>query len=621
MERQNQTFFQSGLLACSSMAFVTVKAPDLKTQMQDLSATLKLAWSTAPGQAFLLILLSIVQAFLPAATLWVSKLLLDAVTETISQRVNNLTLLVELLLLQILVGIVGSALSTAQNMVRELFADRLQNRISQQILSKASSLEVERFENAETYDALQNAYREVGSRPLGVLTQVIALVQAVITLVSISALMARLGWAILPLILIATLPTVWVSNRYGMEGYRMIRRRTHDARVQNYLGSILTSDSLVKEVRLFHFEPYLLERWQEYYRKFRGQLVPLVRARSFWSLAASVFSALVIGFATYLILKRSLEGHITVGDFSLFILGITQVQSQFSTLLNGFSGLYQNVLYMRNLFEFLELPARDLDAGQEFRGTIDTLEFEGVSFRYPLTDRDILKGVNFKIQKGQALALVGQNGAGKTTIVKLLTRLFEPTSGRILINGQDARGFSIRSLQQAMSIIFQDFGQYQMTVSENIALSDQSRPAEENRERIEHAAETAGAQFIETLPDDYKTQLGRLFTGGRQLSGGQWQRLALARLYYRRASLLVFDEPTAALDANAEFEVIEALRKEAHSRITVIISHRFSTVRLADHIIVLENGIITESGSHEQLLESNQTYAQMYLLQARGYQA
>ncbi|WP_051963557.1 ABC transporter ATP-binding protein [Deinococcus misasensis] len=603
------------------MAFVTVKAPDLKTQMQDLSATLKLAWSTAPGQAFLLILLSIVQAFLPAATLWVSKLLLDAVTETISQRVNNLTLLVELLLLQILVGIVGSALSTAQNMVRELFADRLQNRISQQILSKASSLEVERFENAETYDALQNAYREVGSRPLGVLTQVIALVQAVITLVSISALMARLGWAILPLILIATLPTVWVSNRYGMEGYRMIRRRTHDARVQNYLGSILTSDALVKEVRLFHFEPYLLERWQEYYRKFRGQLVPLVRARSFWSLAASVFSALVIGFATYLILRRSLEGHITVGDFSLFILGITQVQSQFSTLLNGFSGLYQNVLYMRNLFEFLELPARDLDAGQEFRGTIDTLEFEGVSFRYPLTDRDILKGVNFKIQKGQALALVGQNGAGKTTIVKLLTRLFEPTSGRILINGQDARGFSIRSLQQAMSIIFQDFGQYQMTVSENIALSDQSRPAEENRERIEHAAETAGAQFIETLPDEYKTQLGRLFTGGRQLSGGQWQRLALARLYYRRASLLVFDEPTAALDANAEFEVIEALRKEAHSRITVIISHRFSTVRLADHIVVLENGIITESGSHEELLESNQTYAQMYLLQARGYQA
>lgn len=621
MERQNQTFFQSGLLACSSMAFVTVKAPDLKTQMQDLSATLKLAWSTAPGQAFLLILLSIVQAFLPAATLWVSKLLLDAVTETISQRVNNLTLLVELLLLQILVGIVGSALSTAQNMVRELFADRLQNRISQQILSKASSLEVERFENAETYDALQNAYREVGSRPLGVLTQVIALVQAVITLVSISALMARLGWAILPLILIATLPTVWVSNRYGMEGYRMIRRRTHDARVQNYLGSILTSDALVKEVRLFHFEPYLLERWQEYYRKFRGQLVPLVRARSFWSLAASVFSALVIGFATYLILRRSLEGHITVGDFSLFILGITQVQSQFSTLLNGFSGLYQNVLYMRNLFEFLELPARDLDAGQEFRGTIDTLEFEGVSFRYPLTDRDILKGVNFKIQKGQALALVGQNGAGKTTIVKLLTRLFEPTSGRILINGEDARGFSIRSLQQAMSIIFQDFGQYQMTVSENIALSDQSRPAEENRERIEHAAETAGAQFIETLPDEYKTQLGRLFTGGRQLSGGQWQRLALARLYYRRASLLVFDEPTAALDANAEFEVIEALRKEAHSRITVIISHRFSTVRLADHIVVLENGIITESGSHEELLESNQTYAQMYLLQARGYQA
>lgn len=593
---------------------------DFSTQMKDLKATLTLVWDTAPAQAALLVALSVVQAFLPAATLWVSKLLLDGVTAAISERQNNLMELVEILLLQVGIGILGSLLSTWQGMVRELFADSLQNRISQKILHKASELEVERFENAETYDALQNAYREVGSRPLGVLTQVIALGQAIITLASISALMARLGWAILPLVLIATLPTVWVSNKYGMEGYRMIRRRTHDARVQNYLGSILTSDALVKEVRLFHFEPYLLSRWQEYYRKFRAQLVPLVRARSLWNLAASVFSALTIAFATYLILRRAVDGQITVGDFSLFILGITQVQGQFSTLLNGFSGLYQNVIYMRNLFEFLELPARDLDAGQTFTGTIDTLEFEQVSFRYPFTDRDILQGVSFRIEKGHAMALVGENGAGKTTIVKLLTRLFEPTAGRILINGQDARNYSVRSLQQAMSIIFQDFGQYQMTVRENIALSDQPELQDAKSERVESAAETAGAHFIETLPDQYGTQLGRLFTGGRQLSGGQWQRLALARLYYRKASLLVFDEPTAALDANAEFEVVEALRKEAHSRITVIISHRFSTVRLADHIIVLENGVITESGSHSELMAGEGTYAHMYTLQAKGYQ-
>ncbi|GEM46094.1 ABC transporter ATP-binding protein [Deinococcus cellulosilyticus] len=601
---------------------MTSSAPktDFSTQIKDLRETLSLVWETAPAQAFLLVMLSVVQAFLPAATLWVSKLLLDAVTAAISQQQNNLTQLVEILLLQVGIGILGSLLSTWQGMVRELFADSLQNRISQKILNKASELEVERFENAETYDALQNAYREVGSRPLGVLTQVIALGQAVITLASISALMARLGWAILPLVLLATLPTVWVSNRFGMEGYRMIRRRTHDARVQNYLGSILTSDALVKEVRLFHFEPYLLTRWQEYYRKFRAQLVPLVRARSLWSLGASIFSALVIAFATYLILLRAVAGQITVGDFSLFILGITQVQGQFSTLLNGFSGLYQNVIYMRNLFEFLELPARDLDAGESFSGTIDTLEFEQVSFRYPFTDRDILKGVSFRIEKGHALALVGENGAGKTTIVKLLTRLFEPTAGRILINGQDARTFSVRSLQQAMSIIFQDFGQYQMSVRENIALSDHPETQTNASERVEEAAETAGAHFIETLPEQYSTQLGRLFTGGRQLSGGQWQRLALARLYYRKASLLVFDEPTAALDANAEFEVVEALRKEAHSRITVIISHRFSTVRLADHIIVLENGVIEESGSHAELMAQGRTYAHMYTLQAKGYQ-
>ena len=605
----------------------------LKTQFSDLLETLRLVWQTSKAQTVSLIVLSVLQAFIPAASLWVSKLLLDAIALAVSGRLEQAggeARLVALLGIQVGIGVVGTLLSSLSSTVRELLGDSLQNNISMKILSKAGALEVERFENPETYDSLQSAYREVGVRPLGVLTQVVGLVQALITLTSIGALMAGLGWAVLPLVLLATVPGVWVSTKFGADSYRMIRYRTHDARVQNYLGSVLTSDTLVKEVRLFHFEPYLLGRWQDYYNKFRAQLVPLIRGRNLWSLGASVLSALLIGVATLQVLERAIAGKLTVGDFSLFVLGISQVQGQFSTLLTGFSGIYQNLLYMRNLFEFLELPARDLDSGLEFRGEILSVEFDNVAFKYPFAEKNVLEGVSFKIVKGQALALVGENGAGKTTIVKLVTRLFEPTSGRILVNGEDAALFSVRSLQAAMSIIFQDFGQYQMSVRENVVLSDVNafKPSsdpfigkKESRAEVqlESATSSAGAAFVGELPQGFDTQLGKLFQGGRNLSGGQWQRLALARLYYRNASMLIFDEPTAALDANAEFEVVEALRAHSSERITVIISHRFSTVRLADFIVVLENGRVKEQGTHEELLELDGKYAGMYRLQARGY--
>ncbi|WP_407541801.1 ABC transporter ATP-binding protein (plasmid) [Deinococcus radiomollis] len=595
-----------------------VVSPSLRTQLCDLWATLRLVWSSSPGHTTTLLLLSLLSAFLPAASLYATKLLIDAVGQATTGHlaaVGGYPHLVQLLAFQVGVGALLAVLGSFQNTSRELLGDRLQNTITLRILNKAIGLEVEKFEDSQTYDALQNAYQEVGVRPLGVLTQLIALLQAVITLVSIGALMARLGPLVLPLVLVAGIPGVIIQNRFGTESYRMLRRRTQDARVQNYLGSVLTSDALVKEVRLFHFEPYLLGRWQEYYLKFRSQLVPLVRRRNGWTLAASLLSAVLVGLATLGVLARAARGEITVGDFSLFALGISQVQGQFSSLLTGVNGIYQNLLYIRNLFEFLEMPTRDLDAGEEWQGPIESIEFQEVGFRYPLTTRDVLKGLSFTVRRGQALALVGENGAGKTTAIKLLTRLFQPSSGRILLNGQDAARFSARSVQAEMSIIFQDFGQYQMSVRENVALSGVGE-----LEGVKQAAERSGAgEFMDTLPQRYDTMLGRLFSGGRQLSGGQWQKVALARLYYRHASVLVFDEPTAALDAAAEFETVSRLREQAGERITVIISHRFSTVRLAEKIVVLDGGRVAESGSHAELLALDGRYAALFRLQASGY--
>ncbi len=593
-----------------------------RVHARDLRATLALVWATDPRRTALIGVLSLVQAGLPAVTLWVGKLLLDAVALAVTggfgSEAEAFGRLAGLLAIQVGVGAFGSLLTTLQTGTQDLLGDGLQHAISRRILDKASGLELERFEDAETYDALQNAYREVGSRPLGVFTQVVGLVQAVITLGSVSALMAQLGWAVVPLVLLASIPGVIVANRFGTASYRMLRRRAADARVQNYLGRLLTSDEAVKEVRLFGFEGYLIERWRDYYLRFRAELESLVRRRGGWSLGASLVSSVLVALATLSVLRRAAQGALTVGDFGLFVSGIGQLQRQFAVLLQGISGVQQNLLYMRNLFDFLELPARDLDAGATWEGPIHRIDVENVSFRYPLTERDVLQGVTFSVRRGESLALVGENGAGKTTLVKLITRLYEPTGGRILLNGQDARQFSPRSVQREIATVFQDFGQYQMTVRENVAVGRGAGDGDASA--LQAAADRAGAAgFVGDLPAGFEQMLGRWFAGGQQLSGGQWQRLALARLYYRDGSVLVFDEPTAALDANAEFEVVEGLRAQAKDRITVIISHRFSTVRLADRIVVLEGGVITEAGSHAELVAQDGTYAALFNLQARGY--
>ena len=588
----------------------------------DLAATARLVWDASPGLFSVILFLSVILALVPAATLWVGKLLIDAVALAIrggfaSEQVAYRRLAL-LLGLQVAIGAAAALLQSIYGAARELLGDTLQHRISLRILEKASALDVESFENADTYDALRNAYNEVGSRPLGVMFQMIGAGQALITLASIGSLMSKLGAHVMPIVLLASVPGVIVSSKFGAEGYRMIRRRATDARHQNYLGALLTSDTLVKEVRLFGFEQYLLEGWQRYYHSFRAQFVGLLRRRSAWGLAASLSSSLFIALATLSVLRRAAQGTITVGDFSLFVGGIIQVQSQFSSLLGSVTGIYESLLYMRNLFEFLELPSRDLDAGDKWLGPIDSIEFQHVSFRYPLTERDVLTNVSFRIKRGQALALVGENGAGKTTVVKLLTRLFEPTEGNILLNGMDAARFSPRTVQHEMSIIFQDYGQYQMTARENIGLSRTAAMADDVA--VHGAGEKSGAaEVVNDLPEQYETMLGRLFPGGRQLSGGQWQRLALGRLYFRPASVQIFDEPTASLDALAEAAMIDRLRAHGSERITLLISHRFSTVRMADFIVVLHAGAVVESGSHHDLLALRGIYATLFNLQARGY--
>jgi ATP-binding cassette, subfamily B, bacterial len=588
----------------------------------DLAATIALAWSAGPGLMLLAITLDAILALLPIANLWVGKLLLDAVTAAIAaggqaseQSYEQLALL-----LGTQVGLVAlsAAVGAATQAVHDLVADTIQHRVSQRILEKAATLEVAHFEDAATYDMLRNAAGDGAPRRFAAALQLVSMFQALVSLIGAASLMATLGPRVLPLAMIAAIPGVIAAARTGADNYRMIRHHAAVSRQQSYTAAVLTADALVKEVRLFGFEHYLLARWRTHYAGFRRQLVRLNQRRIAWNSMAAVASAALIGLATLPVLRQVSQGDMTVGDFSMFALGVAHVQQQFAALLRGATNVYEDLLYTRNVFEFLDLPARDLDAGEEWHGPIERVEFDHVSFRYPLTARDTLTDVCFTIERGQALALVGPNGAGKTTIVKLMTRLFEPSSGRVLLNGVDARRFSPRSVQRELSVIFQDFGRYHMTVRENIAIGRIER-LDDDGALIDATRAAGAADFAAALPRGFDTMLGRQFAGGQELSGGQWQRMALARLYFRRASVRIFDEPTSALDAAAEAETIERFCRDRNQQITVLISHRLSTVRLADWIVVLERGATIEAGTHELLVAKGGVYASLYALQARGY--
>lgn len=399
----------------------------------------------------------------------------------------------------------------------------------------------------------------------------------------------------------------------------MVRQRAPELRKQHYLGMLLTNVRFIKEIRVFGVEGYFVNLYKSIFTKFYTENRQLILKRSLMSVLASAGSTfgwlLTAGYVVFRIAQRTL----TLGDFALYTQAISTTQGQLQSLLRGLSSLYSDTLFVRNLFEFLALPVHNPDAGKQWAEPIREIEFRNVSFRYPNTDRDVLHNVSFNIRSGQSLALVGKNGAGKTTIVKLLCRLYDANDGEILINGKNVAEYTPRSLQEQIAVLFQDYAWYCLSVKENIGVGRISDIHDMNK--ISAAAKQGGADtFVADLPRRYDTILGRLFEGGVELSGGEWQKVALARSFFRNGSLMILDEPTASLDAEAEYETFEKLLENSLSRITFLISHRFSTVRMADQILVLENGRCIEMGTHKDLMQKEGQYAYLFKLQARGYE-
>jgi ATP-binding cassette subfamily B protein len=587
----------------------------------------ELVWSTSRPLTIALALLTLVAGVLPAGIAYVGALIVDAVVAAL--KVRDAAVAVTPASLAHVIGYVAlegglvAALAAAQrglSSCQSLLRAQLGQRVNEMILEKALTLDLAHFEDSEFYDKLTRARREASTRPLSLVMRSFGLVQNAIALGSFGTLLSQFSpWAV-AVLLLAGLPSFVAEAKFSGDAFRLFRWRSPETRMQMYLETVLAREDHAKEVKLFELGPLLLDRYRGIFRKvFREDRALTVR-RDTWGFALGLISTAAFYAAYAWIAVSAVRGGITLGQMTMYVLLFRQGQSAVSAILAAISGMYEDNLYLSTLYDYLDTPVPG-DGGDATTGPepADGVRFEQVTFTYPGATEPAVRDVSFHLRPGESLALVGENGSGKTTIIKLLTRLYTPGSGRITLDGRPLAEWQSAALRRRIGVIFQDFARYQLMVGENIGAGDVRHFTDEPR--WHEAADLATATpFIETMPAGFQTQLGKWFKDGRELSGGQWQKVALARAFMREdADLLVLDEPTAAMDARAEAQIFEQFRALARDRMVILISHRFSTVRMADQILVIQGGAILERGSHEELMVANGHYAQLFLLQARGY--
>ncbi len=582
---------------------------------------IELVWQTSRLLTLVLATGTLVAGLLPAAAAWVGQLIVDGVVAAIDANQGIPRDLLWLVGLEgaIMMGIAGAqrAIQIAQSLLRA----QLGQRVNVMILEKAQSLQLADFEDSEFYDKLTRARREASSRPLSLVNRTFGLIQNGISLASFAGLLLGFSpWAVLILVL-AGLPQFFSEAKFSGDAFRLFRWRSPDTRRQMYLETVLAREDSAKEVKLFQLGPLLLQRYRDIFRRLYREDRRLTLRRDLWGFGLGLIATLAF-YGTYAwIVVTTVAGRITLGQMTMYLSVFRQGQSAVSASLTAISGMYEDNLYLSNLYEYLEQPV-SVGQGEATAGETpgDGLRFESVSFRYPGSEDEALSDVSLHLTPGRSIALVGSNGSGKTTMIKLLAGLYAPTAGRILLDGTDLRDWDSTALRERIGIIFQDFMRYQLPVGENIGAGDVAHFQDE--ERWQRAARKGLAEtFIEDIPGGYHAQLGRWFRDGRELSGGQWQKIAVARAFMREgADVLVLDEPTAAMDAAAEAEIFEHFRTLTEDRMAILISHRFSTVRMADEILVVDAGRIIERGNHESLLAADGHYARLFRLQAAGYQ-
>jgi ATP-binding cassette, subfamily B, bacterial len=591
--------------------------------LRQLARAVRLVWQSAKGWTLLNGALVMIQGVLPLIPLYLMKLMVDAVTAGISAPDKGAALwhilwlgcwMAAATLLISLVGFIAG-------LVGEWQAYLVTDHVNDVLLAKSIDVDLEYYESARYYDTLHRAQREAPSRPMSIVKGLMQIGRNGVSLLAIAALLLTFHWIIAVILLLAVGAGVAMRFVYTGKLYRWQREQTSTERQIGYFNRILTDSRHAKEIRLFDLGPLFLRRFQEIRGKLRQGRLAFTRRRSVADFAAQTFSTVgLYGLYAYLVVQV-LDGTITLGDLAMYAQAFQRVQGSLQGILNSLAGLVEDNLFLTNLYEFLDLkrtvvepdPAQPVPRPMQ-RGIV----LDHVSFRYPGGARRVLEDVSLAIRPGEVIALVGANGSGKTTLMKLLCRLYDPVGGTIAIDGVDLRQFDTHALRREIAIIFQDYARYHLTAEENIGLGNAALPPD--RERIVAAARRAGAdEVIRRLPHGYDTMLGKQFADGEELSVGEWQKVALARAFMRDAQLLVLDEPTSSMDAKAEYEVFQSFRQLVAGRTAILISHRFSTVRMADRIFVLEDGRIIEGGTHEELVRAGGTYSRLFEMQARHY--
>lgn len=581
---------------------------------------LRLIWDTHKGYALSSTLLRLVRALIPLASLYTAKLIVDEVVALVKAPEHPMDWLWTLVAIELGLELLSDLLGRLVSMIDGLLGDKVGMRTSMALMRHAATLDLYQFENAAYYDKLERARQNTYGRS-ALLSTISAQVQSVITLVSLAiGLTAYNPWLLL-IFALATLPLFLGEIKFNREMYLLWRSHTPERRELDYLRYLGASDVSAKEVKLFGLSQYLIDRFEQLNLKYFKLNRQLALRRTAWGLGLTAIGTLSYYGAYAFILGQTVQGLLSIGTMTFLAASFQRMRGLLEQLVVNFARVAEHALYLQDYFDFMALqPQLQAHAESMPPPAIwqQGLVFENVGFQYPGQEQWVLRHLNFTLAPGQKLALVGENGAGKTTLVKLIARLYDPTEGRILLDGKDLRDYDPDAWQKQIGVIFQDFFRYHFSAADNIATGDISQRSTPGA--ITQAARKSLAdQVIEQLPQGYDTLLGKRFEGGVDLSGGQWQKVALGRAYLRTARLLILDEPTAALDARAEYEVFQRFAELMTDKSAVIISHRFSTVRMADSILVLEHGRVIEQGSHASLMELNGRYAELFALQAEGY--
>ncbi|MDH3650154.1 MAG: ABC transporter ATP-binding protein/permease [Saprospiraceae bacterium] len=577
-------------------------------------------WHTSRSLFLANLVARLVKATIPVFMLWVGKLIIDDIVFQIGQDEKNLNLIWVYLAIEFGLALFSDLLSRLINLVDALLGDLYANQSSVELIQKAALMDLAQFEDPDFYDKLERARRQTTGR-VTLMTMVLSQLQDIITVITLAAGLVFFAPLLIVLLIVAIVPSFLNEAYFSRTSYSLARSWTPERRELDYVRYIGASDETAKEIKLFGLANFLSERFRKLAHKYYLANRKLAIRRTVWGSAFHIVGDFAYYGAYVLIIIRTVAGILTIGDLTFLSGSFARLRNQLQGIFSRFSKITESSLYLQDYFSFMEIqPKMLLKSGQiPFPEIIRSgFQFKGVGFQYPGSEQWAVRNISFTLHPGEKLALVGENGAGKTTLVKLLARLYDPSEGTITLDGISIKDYDLVSYRQAIGVIFQDYVRYYFTAQENIAVGhiDELK----NREQVEYAANQSLAdQVIEKLPLQYEQVLGKRFAEGKELSGGEWQKIALARAYMKESKLLILDEPTATLDARAEYEAFQRFAELTVGKTAVLISHRFSTVRMADRILVLKNGEVLELGSHEELLLIDGLYAELFQLQAAGY--